>query len=388
LKEVKKMDFELTEEQKDIANAAREFAQGEFDKDYAMECDQEHKFPRELVTKEGELGFIGVHYEEEYGGAGLGALENALITEEMCRADTTLGLCMMLTDFGCEIIKWQGTEEQKKKYLPKVCAGEWISAGIFTEPDHGSDITEMSTTAVRDGDEYIINGTKTFITNGEIADFGILLVQTDPDAKPKYRGMSTLIVEKDAWDAADVGAKMGIRATSTAELSFADARVPVENLVGQENKGFYNVLEFFDESRIEIAAQALGTAEAAYDRAMDYIKQRELHGRKLASFQITQHKIADMATKIEAARLLVYKSAWNYDKERKIDPVLTSMAKWFAARTAVECADEAIQLYGGYGYITDYEVERIYRDAKITEIYEGTREVQKNTIASGVIGKF
>jgi len=381
------MDFELTEEQKDIAKAAREFAEGEFDKDYAMECDQEHKFPRELVRKAGELGFIGVHYPEEYGGAGLGALENALIVEEMCRVDSTLGLCIALPDFACEIIKWFGTEEQKKKYLPKVCSGEWISAGIFTEPDHGSDITELSTTAVKDGDEWVINGTKTFITNGEIADFGVILVQTNPDAKPKYRGMSTIIVEKDCWEAADVGSKMGIRATSTAELSFDNARVPLENLVGEENRGFYQVLEFFDESRIEIAAQALGTAEAAFDRTMEYIKQRELHGKKLAEFQITRHKIADMATKIEAAKLLTYKAAWNFDNGRRIDPVLTSMAKWFAARTAVEVADEAIQLHGGYGYITEYEVERIYRDAKITEIYEGTREVQKNTIASGLIGK-
>ncbi|RJS71802.1 MAG: acyl-CoA dehydrogenase [Candidatus Syntrophoarchaeum sp. WYZ-LMO15] len=381
------MDFELTEEQKDIAKAAREFAEGEFDKDYAMECDQKHKFPRELVRKAGELGFIGVHYPEEYGGAGLGALENALIVEEMCRVDSTLGLCIALPDFACEIIKWFGTEEQKKKYLPKVCSGEWISAGIFTEPDHGSDITELSTTAVKDGDEWVINGTKTFITNGEIADFGVILVQTNPDAKPKYRGMSTIIVEKDCWEAADVGSKMGIRATSTAELSFDNARVPLENLVGEENRGFYQVLEFFDESRIEIAAQALGTAEAAFDRTMEYIKQRELHGKKLAEFQITRHKIADMATKIEAAKLLTYKAAWNFDNGRRIDPVLTSMAKWFAARTAVEVADEAIQLHGGYGYITEYEVERIYRDAKITEIYEGTREVQKNTIASGLIGK-
>ncbi|OFV67199.1 MAG: acyl-CoA dehydrogenase [Candidatus Syntrophoarchaeum caldarius] len=381
------MDFILSEEQQDIANAAREFAQGEFDKDFATECDQEHKFPRELIKKAGQLGFIGVHYEEEYGGAGLGAFENALIVEEMCRVDSTLGVCIALADFGSELIKWCGTEEQKKKYLPKVCSGESLSAGIFTEPDHGSDITEMSTTAVKDGDEWVINGTKTFITNGEIADFGVILVQTDPDAKPKYRGMSTILVEKDCWEAADVGSKMGIRSTSTAELSFSDARVPLENLVGVENRGFYQVLEFFDESRIEIAAQALGTAEAAYDRVMDYIKQRELHGRKLGSFQITQHKIADMATKIEASKLLVYKAALNYDLERKIDPVLTSMAKWFAARTAVEVADEAIQLFGGYGYINEYEVERIYRDAKICEIYEGTREVQKNTIASGLIGK-
>jgi alkylation response protein AidB-like acyl-CoA dehydrogenase len=294
---------------------------------------------------------------------------------------------MELTDFASEIIKWNGSEEQKQKYLPKVTSGEWVSSGAFTEPDHGSDITRMSTTAQKVGGEYVINGTKTFITNGEMADFAIVLCQTDPDAKPTYRGQSTILVDKDGFKAVTVGDKMGVKMTKTSELSFDDTRVPLANLLGQENRGFYQTLEFFDESRIEIAAQALGTAQGAFDRALDYAKQREQFGRKLAQFQVTQHKLADMATKIEAARLLTYKAAWNYDQARRIDPKLTSMAKMYAARVAVEVTEEAVQILGGYGYITEYEVERFYRDARITEIYEGTREVQKNTIASILIGK-
>jgi alkylation response protein AidB-like acyl-CoA dehydrogenase len=246
----------------------------------------------------------------------------------------------------------------------------------------------MNTTAVKDGNDYNINGGKTFISNGTISDYVILLCQTDPDAKPTYRGQSLFMVERGTpgYSTADVGEKMGIKMTSTAELSFNDVRVSASSMVGQENKGFYQVLEFFDESRIEIAAQALGIAQGAFDRALAYTKERKQFGKKLAEFQATQHKLADMATKIETARLLVYKAAWSYD-QGKIDPMLTSMAKLYAGRVAVEVADEAIQLFGGYGYMLEYEVERFYRDAKIMEIYEGTKEIQKNTIASALLGK-
>jgi alkylation response protein AidB-like acyl-CoA dehydrogenase len=214
------------------------------------------------------------------------------------------------------------------------------------------------------------------------------MCQTDSEAQPSYRGISLILVEADreGLTTADVGEKMGIHMMSTAEVNYKDVRVPVANLIGEEGKGFYHVLEFFDESRILVAAQALGIAQGAFNRALAYVKEREQFGRKIAQFQVTQHKLADMATKIELARLITYKAAWNYDQGR-IDPKLTSMAKMYAARTAVEVADEAIQLLGGYGYMTEYEVERYYRDAKITELYEGTKEIQKNTIASAVIGK-
>ena len=381
------MNFELTEEQKDIVKAVREFCEKEFDKELALKYETEHKYPFDLLRKAAKLGFVGVHYPEEYGGQGLGTLENALIVEEMCRADSGLGTCIVLADFACEIIKWFGTHEQKAAYLPKVCAGEWISAGAFTEPNHGSDITEMDTVAVKDGDEWVINGTKTFISNGAICDFAIVLCQTNPNATPKYRGMSTIIVPKDQFEATDLGLKMGIRMTSTAELSFRDARVPLENLVGEENRGFYQVLEFFDESRIEVAAQALGIAEGALDRAIAYAKERRQFDVTLADMPVIRHKIAEMATKIEAAKNLVYKAAWNFDQGRRIDPKLTSMAKYFASRVANEVCYEAVQILGGYGYMTEYEVERFARDARITEIYEGTSEIQKNTIADFMIGK-
>ncbi len=382
------MDFELTQEQKDIQKAAREFIQGEFDKEKILEWEQTHTFPREVWKKACKLGFIGIHFPEEFGGQGYGIMENILVVEEFCRKDSGVGIAVTLADFSSEVILRFGTQEQKRKYLIPVAKGEWISGGAYTEPNHGSDITLMATTAIKQGDSFVINGTKTFITNGLLADFFVVLCQTDPQAKPSYRGQCTILVEKGTkgLEATEIMPKMGIRMTSTAELSFSDVRVPLTNLLGEENKGFYQVLEFFDESRIEIAAQGLGIAQGAFDRALDYAKQREQFGKKIVDFQITQHKLADMATKIEVARLLTYKAAWNYDQGR-IDPKLTSMAKMFSGRVAVEVADEAIQIFGGYGYITEYEVERFYRDAKITEIYEGTKEIQKNTIASALIGK-
>ena len=244
----------------------------------------------------------------------------------------------------------------------------------------------MATTAVKEGDEWVINGVKTFITNAGIADYYIVICQTDVEAG--HKGQSMIMVDKDTpgLETADVGQKMGIRMCPTGEVSLKNVRVPVGNLLGKEGKGFYQILEFFDESRIETAAQGLGIAQGAFDRAVAYTKSREQFGRKIATFQVNQHKIADMATKIELARLITYKAAWNFDQGR-IDPKLTSMAKFYAARISCEVADEAIQLLGGYGYMTDFEVERFYRDARITEIYEGTKEIQKNTIAGAVIGK-
>ena len=382
------MDFELTKSQKEIQKAAREFAKGEFDKDLVLELDRKHEFPTKVWKKAADLGFIGVHYPEEYSGQGLGLLENIIIADEFCAQDSTMGSAVVLASFASECILRFGSEEMKQKYLPAVAEGKMLSSGSFTEPDHGSDITAVDTTAVRDGDEWVINGTKTFITNGGMAGFYCTMCQTDSTVQPSYRGISLILVEADreGLTTADVGDKMGIHMMSTAEINYKDVRVPVENTIGQEGKGFYQVLEFFDESRILVAAQALGIAQGAYNRALAYVKQREQFGRKIAQFQVTQHKLADMATKIELARLITYKAAWNFDQGR-IDPKLTSMAKMYAARSAVEVADEAIQLLGGYGYMTEYEVERFYRDAKITEIYEGTKEIQKNTIASAVLGK-
>jgi len=382
------MDFELSPEQKEIQRAASSFAQGEFDREVALDLERNHQFPFAILKKACNLGFIGIHYPEEYGGQGYGVLENSLIVEAFCRKDSGIGVCLSIANFSSEIILRFGSEAQKKRYLIPITRGEAISAGAFTEPDHGSDITLLNTSAVREGSHYVINGTKTFISNGRIANFAIVLCQTDPLAKPTYRGQSTLIVEKGApgFDVTELGEKMGLKMTSTTEMSFDQVRIPEENLVGPLHRGFYQVLEFFDESRVMVAAQALGIAQGAFDRALEYAKGRGQFGQKLVEFQVTQHKLADMATQIEGARCLVYKAGWNFDQGR-IDPKLTSMAKMVAGRVAVEVAQEAIQIHGGYGYMLEYEVERFYRDARITEIYEGTREIQKNTIAGAVIGK-
>jgi len=382
------MDFELNKTQKDIQKAVRDFTKGEFDKDLALELEKNHEYPKKIWQKAGEIGLIGVHFPEEYSGQGLGSLEDILVIEELCRGDSTIGSAVALSSFASELVLHYGTDEMKEKFLPQVAEGKMLSAGAFTEPDHGSDITFMNTTAVKDGDEWVVNGVKTFITNAGLAGFYSVMCQTDPDAKPTYRGISLILIEADREGVStmDVGNKMGIHMMATAEVALKDVRVPLSNLIGEEGKGFYHVLHFFDESRIQVAAQALGIAQGAYDRALDYVKKREQFGKKIAQFQVTQHKLADMATKIELARLITYKAAWNFDQGR-IDPKLTSMAKMYAARSAVEIADEAIQLLGGYGYMTEYEVERFYRDAKITEIYEGTKEIQKNTIASSIIGK-
>jgi alkylation response protein AidB-like acyl-CoA dehydrogenase len=383
------MEFELTKEQTRIQQSVREFVKKEFQKDLIAELDEKHEFPVDIWKKAAELGFIGIHFPEKYSGMGYGVMENILVAEELCRGDSSVGACLILADFASEIVLHFGSEEQKSTWLPQVAEGEVLSCGAFTEPDHGSDITRMETTAVKDGDEWVVNGSKIFITNGgPLAGFYSVLCQTDPDASPSHRGQSLILVEADrpGVSATSVGTKMGIRAMHTAEVVFKDVRVPAANLIGKENRGFYQVLEFFDESRILIAAQGLGTAQGALDRALAHVKSREQFGKKIAQFQITQHKIADMATKIEQARLLVYKAAWNFDQGR-IDPKLTSMAKMAAGRCAVEVCDEAIQLLGGYGYMLDYEVERFARDAKICELYEGTREIQKNTIASAILGK-
>ncbi len=382
------MNFDLSPEQKEIQRAADEFAKGEFDKEVALELDRNHQYPYDILKKACSLGFIGIHYPEECGGQGYGILENALIVEAFCRKDSGIGVCLSIANFSSEIILRFGNETQKKRYLIPITRGEAICAGAFTEPDHGSDITGLQTTAVKDGEGYVINGVKTFISNGTMAHFVIVLCQTNPEARPLYRGQSTFIVDKGSrgFEVTELGDKMGIRMTSTTEMSFDQVRIPEENLIGPLNRGFYQVLEFFDESRVMVAAQALGIAQGAFDRAIDYGKKRQQFGQRLVDFQVTQHKLADMATQIEAARCLVYKAGWNFDQGR-IEPKWTSMAKMYAGRVAVEVAQEAVQILGGYGYMLEYEVERFYRDARITEIYEGTREIQKNAIAGAVIGK-
>ncbi|MEM3150123.1 MAG: acyl-CoA dehydrogenase family protein, partial [Candidatus Nezhaarchaeales archaeon] len=271
----------------------------------------------------------------------------------------------------------------KEKYLVKVARGEWISSGAFTEPAHGSDITVLDTTAKREGDYYVVNGTKTLITNAPIANFAVVLCQSEPGVR--YRQV-LLIVDKgcEGFEASKIEGKMGIRASPIGEYSFNNVRVPVKNVVGSDGRGFYHTLEFLDLGRACVAAQAVGMAQGAFDRALRYAKERSQFNRKIADFQVIQHKLADMVTQIEAARLLTYKAAWYIDRGRII-PELTSMAKTFATGIAIRVIDEALQIFGGYGYIAEYDVERYYRDVRITPIYEGTSEIQKNVVARALL---
>ncbi|KON30940.1 acyl-CoA dehydrogenase [miscellaneous Crenarchaeota group-15 archaeon DG-45] len=374
------MNFELSEEQEEIRGAVREFAEKEFTPELAREHDRREEFPHELYRKAAELGFIGMHFEEEYSGQGLGLMETVLTVEELCRADSTLGTAIMIGAFGSDMVDMFGTEEQKAKYLPKVASGEWIASGAFTEPGRGSDITMVDTAAARAGDEYVINGTKTMISNAPIADFAVVLCQTKPGVE--HRGESLFVVDKGAegFEATKMEGKLGIRASVIGEYSFDDVRVPSGALVGVENMGFYHSLEFLDVGRVAVAAQTVGMAQGALERAVRYAKERVQFNRPISDFQAIQHKLADMATQIEAARLMTYKAAWHIDQGR-IVPLWTCMAKNFATSAAGRTIYEALQVFGGYGYLAEYDIERYYRDVRVTEIYEGTTEIQKNMVA-------
>ena len=382
------MDFRLNDEQAAIQRAAEEFARGEFDKEIALDCEKNHTFPKEILKRAADLGFMCIHYPDKYGGQEYGLFENILIAEAFCRQDSGLGIALSCADSCAEMILRFGSEAQKERYLPLVAKGKAICSGAFTEPDHGSDLTVLGTTAVKHGDQYVINGSKTFTTNGPICDFVVVLCQSNPTAVPAYEGQSVFLVQKGSagFFASDVGEKMGNKMVSTGELSFNDVRVSAADLVGEENKGFRQALRLFEELRLKVAGQALGIAQGAFDHALAYVRERKQFGRKLHEFQVTQHKLADMAIKIETARLIVYKAACAFDRG-DCDSYLTSIAKAYAGRVAVEVADEAIQLHGGYGYMLEYEVERYYRDARLMEIYGGTREIQKNTIADNLLGK-
>jgi alkylation response protein AidB-like acyl-CoA dehydrogenase len=374
------MDMLLTDEQKEIQKAARKFAQNEFPP-LAEELDREERFPLELWKKACQLGFVGPWIEEQYGGPGLGVMEAVLITEEFWRVDP--GCSTILAGaFGSQMIQLYGTEEQKRACLPPLAAGEKISGAAITEPNAGSDVAGVRTRAVEEGDEFVINGTKMFITNGTIADFFVVLCQTEPEAEKRHSRFSVLLVEADrpGLTRRKIRNKLGIRASDTAELIFEDVRVPKENLVGDRGRGFYQFMHFFDVTRIPVAAQGLGLAQGALDRALRYAREREVFGSSLASFQATQFKLAEMATMVEAVRGLVRQAAWKLD-HGEVDTRLIAMAKWLAGQVAVRAADEALQIHGGYGFIGEYDISRFYRDAKIVEIYEGTKEVEKLIVA-------
>lgn len=381
------MDFSLTKAQKEIQKAAWEFAKGEFDKERIMEWSKDQAVPETLIQKAGELGFIGLHYPETMDGGGMGLLENVLVGEAFCRKDSTLGAALMFTGYASECLLRFGDDRLKTAFLPQVASGRMISTGAFAEPDQGGDIRRVRTTAVKTGEGFRITGHKTFVPFGDTAAFYVVLCATETDAAPG-QGMSLMLVPSDRPDihVQPAAEKLGGRLMPFSDVRFEDIMVPASHLIGVQGKGYHHVQEFFNENRIQIAGLALGTAQGAFDRALDYVKQREQFGKKLAAFQITRHKLAVMASKIESARWVTYYAAWCFDN-KKPEPRFASMAKMTAARTAVEVADEAIQLLGGYGYMTEYEVEHFYRDAKQAEIFQGPPSAQKDVIADGIIGK-
>jgi len=370
------MDFELSTIERDLKDAAREFAEKEFP-EKASEYDEREEFPRELWRKAHEHGFIGVFIPEKYGGAGLGLLHHAIINEEFWRVDPGLGQAILATTFGSEMLILFGNEEQKERYLPRLARGEAICGFCITEPDAGSDVAGARTTAVRKGDRYVLNGSKIFITNGTIADFVLVFALTNPDG-PVHGRHSVLIVDTSTpgFEADKLKGKMGIRASDTAEISFHDVEVPAENLVGVEGEGFKQLMSFFNVTRPFVAAQGVGVAQGALEKIISHVRERRQFGRPLAEFEFVQFKVAELATKIEAARGLYMRAALAVDKG-KPDPLLSSMAKWYAGEVGVEASDWAVQLHGGYGYIREYGVEKLYRDAKIVEIYEGAKEIEK-----------
>ena len=378
------MEFKLSKEQEMVRDVMREFTEKEVEP-IAKEIDETGRFPRETVEKMARYNMLGIPFPVEYGGAGGDEVAYAIAVEELSKACGTTGvICSAHTSLGCWPLFKYGTEEQKQKYLVPLAKGEKLGAFGLTEPNAGTDAAGQQTVAVLDGDNYILNGSKIFITNGGQADVYIIFAMTDKSKGT--RGISAFIVEKDApgFSIGKVEDKMGIRGSSTTELIFTDCVIPKENLLGKEGKGFGIAMSTLDGGRIGIAAQALGIAQGALDETIQYIKEREQFGRPLAKFQGLQWMIADMATEIDAARLLVYRAAYNkanglpYNKE-------AAMAKLFAANTAMDVTTKCVQLHGGYGFTKDYPVERMMRDAKITEIYEGTSQVQQMVIAANLL---
>ena len=378
------MDFTLSKEHEMARSLFREFAQKEV-KPLAIEVDETEEFPKETTKKMQKQGFMGIPVPKEYGGQGCDTLTYAMCVEELSKVCATTGVIVSAhTSLCAEPIKKFGTPAQKEKYLVPLANGEKLGAFGLTEPNAGTDASGQQTKAVLDGDHYILNGSKIFITNGKEADIYIVFAMTDKSKGT--RGISAFIVEKDypGFTFGTKEKKMGIRGSSTYELIFTDCIVPKENLLGEEGKGFGIAMQTLDGGRIGIAAQALGIAAGALDATIAYVKERKQFGKPISAFQNTQFQIADMATKVDAARMLVYRAAIAKDTQKKFS-VEAAMAKLYASEVAMEVTTKAVQLHGGYGYTREYEVERMMRDAKITEIYEGTSEVQRMVISASLL---
>ena len=374
------MNFDLTDEEKLVRDTARDFAQKEL-KPIAAEIDKNHKIPDEILKKMGELGFFGVYAPEEYGGAGLSFVSYALVVEEISKVCASTGVLLSAhTSLAVNPILQFGSEEQKKKYLPPLCRGEKIGCILLTEPDAGSDAANVQTTIEEKDDCYVANGNKIFVTNGGFKDIGILFATKDKSLR--HKGICAFILELDSEGVELLRNedKMGIRGTYTSAFALDNVKIPKENLLGKEGDGFKIAMDTLDGGRVGIASQALGIAEGAFERAVEYSKERKQFGKPISAFQAVQFKLADMKMRIDQAKWVTYQAAWLKDAKRPFI-MESSVAKAVASEAATYVTKEALQVYGGYGYITEYEMERFYRDAKITEIYEGTNEVQRIVIS-------
>jgi len=378
------MNFEFTEEQIAVRDAARDFAQNVL-KPGVIERDTEQRFPKDEIKQLGELGFMGMMVDPKYGGSGMDTVSYVLAMEEISKVDASASVCVSVNNsLVCWGLEKYGTEEQKEKYLKPLASGEIIGAFCLSEPEAGSDATSQKTTAIDKGDHYLLNGTKNWITNGNTASVYLVMAQTD--VEKGHRGINCLIVERD-MEGFIVGAKedkLGIRGSDTHTLMFQDVKVPKENRVGEDGFGFKFAMKTLSGGRIGIAAQALGIASGAFELALAYSKERKAFGKPIHEHQAISFKLADMATNIEAARLLCLKAAQQKDNNQNFD-LASSMAKLFASKVAMDTTVEAVQVHGGYGFVKEYHVERLMRDAKITQIYEGTSEVQKIVISRSVL---
>ena len=378
------MDFNLTEEQIMIRDAARDFAQTEL-LPGVIERDEKQEFPHDQIKIMGELGFMGMMIDQKYGGSGLDTVSYVIAMEEISKIDASASVVMSVNNsLVCWGIQAHGTEEQKQKYLTKLATGESIGAFCLSEPEAGSDATSQKTTAIDKGDHYLLNGTKNWITNGGTADYHLVIAQTNPEKK--HRGINVFIVEK-GWEGFDIAPKenkLGIRGSDTHSLQFNDVKVPKENRIGEDGFGFKFAMATLAGGRIGIASQALGIASGAYEIAKKYSKERKSFGTEICNHQAIAFKLADMATQIEAARHLCMKAAWEKDNGKNYD-LSGAMAKLYASQVAMDTTVEAVQILGGNGFVKDYHVERMMRDAKITQIYEGTSEIQKIVISRSIL---
>ncbi len=379
------MAFSLTDEHRAIRQAVREFAEEEI-VPVARQHDEEGRYPEAIRRTAAEYDFVAPNIPIEYGGAGMDKLSTVLVVEEFWRADPGIGSAVGSAGFGTDMIVEFGDEWMKDEWLPAIAAGDAVSASAISEPAHGSNVAGIETRAERDGDEYVINGTKMWITNGTVADVAVVMAKTSPGES--HRGITAFLVPTDTegFRPEKIDNKLGIRASDLAEIVLDDVRVPAENVIGEVDRGFYQLMEFFASGRTNVAAQAVGAAQGALDAAIEYAGEREQFDREIAEFQAIRHKLAEMATSVEAARSLTYRAATAVeDGDQEIAAKFSSMAKLFASEHAVDVADDGIQIHGGAGYVTDHPAERYYRDARITKIYEGTSEIQKNIIADRLL---